>query len=67
MGGTVDARYAATDGRKVVYSSWNPAKLLRGANKFTYVLLAVLLVLVFLIVLIVRAVARRIKRKQNQK
>ena len=67
MGGTVNARYAATDGRKVVYSSWNPAKLLRGANKFTYVLLAVLLVLVFLIVLIVRAVARRIKRKQNQK
>lgn len=67
MGGTVNARYAATDGRKVVYSSSNPAKLLRGANKFTYVLLAVLLVLVFLIVLIVRAVARRIKRKQNQK
>lgn len=65
MGDEMDPKYAETDGRKVVYSSLNPVKLLRNANKFTYILLAVLLVLVLLIVLIVRAVVRRIRRKRK--
>lgn len=61
MGGTTDSRYAQPDGRKNVYSSWNPVLLLRGANRFTYVLLAVLVVLVLVIVCIVRRVRRRRK------
>lgn len=67
MGDTMDARYAAPDGRKVVYSSWNPVNLLRGANKFTYILLAVVLVLIALIAPLVRAIVRRVKRKRLKK
>ena len=63
MGGEMDPQYAQTDGRKVVYSSLNPVKLLSGANKFTYILLAVIVVLILLIVLIVRTVVRLIRRK----
>lgn len=63
MGGEMDAQYARADGRKVVYSSWNPVKLLQNANKFTYILLAVLAVLVLVIVLTVRKVIRRRKKK----
>ena len=66
MGGTMDSRYAETDGRKVVYSSLNPVKLLKDANKFTYILLAVILVLLAVVVLIVRAVIRR-RKKRAQK
>lgn len=64
MGDTMDEQYAETDGRKTVYSSLNPVKLLHNANKFTYILLSILAVLVLLVVLIVRAVVRRIKRKK---
>ena len=64
MGGEMDARYAQPDGRKLVYSSWNPVKLLRNANKFTVILLAVILVLVTAVVLITRAVIRRKRRKR---
>ena len=65
MGGEMDEQYAAVDGRKVVTSSRNPVALLRNANKFTYILLAVILVLVLIVVLIVRAVIRRIRRKKK--
>ena len=63
MGGEVDEQYAETDGRKVVYSSLNPVKLLANANKFTYILLVVLLVLILVVVLIVRKIRRRKKNK----
>lgn len=66
MGESMDEQYANTDGRKVVYSSWNPVKLLRNANKFTYILLAALAVLVLLVFVIVRAVKRHIKRKHTK-
>ncbi len=66
MGGEVDAAYAQTDGRKVVYSSWNPVKLLRNANRFTWILLAVLLLLVLAVVLIVRKVRKAIRKKGNR-
>lgn len=59
MGGTMDPRYEQTDGRKVVYSSLNPADLLRSANKFTYVALAILLLLVASAALIVRTILRK--------
>ncbi len=66
MGETMDPKYGDTDGRKVVYSSLNPVKLLRNANKFTYILLAVLLVLAAVVVLTIRAVVRFV-RKRKQK
>ena len=65
MGGQMDAQYANTDGRKVVYSSLNPVKLLRSANQFTWILLGVLLVLLLLIVCIVRLIRRRILRNRK--
>lgn len=67
MGGTMDARYAQADGRKVVYTSLNPVNLLRNANKFTYILIAVILVLVMIIFLTTRAVIRKVKRSRRKK
>lgn len=67
MGGAMDEQYAQPDGRKLVYSSWNPAKLLRNANQFTYILLAVVVVLILLVVLTVRGVVRRARRKRMAK
>jgi len=64
MGGNMDDKYAQTDGRKVVYSSMNPTDLLRNANKFTYILLAVIAVLLLVIVLVVRAIVRKIRRRR---
>ena len=63
MGETMDEQYAQTDGRKVVYSSLNPVRLLKNANKFTWIALGVILALLLMIVLIVRAVRRRRARK----
>ena len=63
----MDPQYGQVDGRKVVYSSWNPVKLLRNANMFTYILLAVLVVLLAVIILIVRGVKRLVKRIKNKK
>lgn len=65
MGGEIDEAYAQTDGRKVVYSSWKPTDLLRGANRFTYALLAAVLVLAALIGLAVRGVIRRRRRRAD--
>ena len=64
MGEFISSQYAVPDGRKVVYSSLNPASLLRNANHFTWIALAVVLVLILLVVVILRAVSRR-KRKQK--
>lgn len=66
MGESMNEQYAMTDGRKVVYSNWNPVKLLRNANKFTYILIAVLLVLILLVTVIARAVLRRINRRKTE-
>ena len=63
MGGEMDARYASTDGRKVVYASLNPVQLLRNANVFTYVVLLVIAVLIAVIVCVVRLIVRRRRRK----
>ena len=63
MGGEMDARYASTDGRKVVYASLNPVKLLRNANVFSYVVLLVIAVLIAVIVCVVRLIVRRRRRK----
>ena len=65
MGGEMDEAYSKTDGRKVVYSSLSPIKLLSNANIFTYVLLIVLALVIVAIVFIVRAIVRKVKRKKK--
>ena len=69
MGGEMDSAYAEPDGRKIVYSSLNPVKLLRNANKFTYIIIAVVVVVLAIVigvpVLIVRSV-KKIRAKKAQ-
>ncbi len=67
MGGQMDPAYEKPDGRKIVYASWAPADLLRGANIFTFVAIGIVLLLIAVIVLIVRAVVRRIRKKRSAK
>ena len=64
MGGEMDARYEKPDGRKEVYASLNPVKLLRNANVFTYIVLAVILILVAVIALVTVKIVRKVKRKK---
>ncbi len=64
MDGELDARYGETDGRKVVYSSLNPVKLLRNANIFTYAVLIAVLLVATAIALVVWLAVRRYKRKK---
>ena len=66
MGGEMDPRYGAVDGRKIVYSSWNPVRLLQNANVFTYVLLLMLVVLAVLIALLVYGIRRWKNRRKRQ-
>jgi len=67
MGGEMDEAYATTDGRKVVYSSLNPIKLLRNPNIFTFVALILILLIIFLIVLLVRFIIKRVKKRKAKK
>jgi hypothetical protein len=66
MGDEMDPHYAEPDGRKVLYSSWNPVKLLKNPNKFTWIALAALVLVVLIVVGIVKLV-RRIVRKIRHK
>ncbi len=66
MGGEMSEKYAAPDGRKNVYSSLSPVALLRNANVFTYVVLALILVIIAVVVLIVVTSVRRRKKKTQQ-
>ncbi len=63
MGGEIYAKYANPDGRKVVYSSLNPVKLLRNANIFTYIAILLILLVIAGIVFLTRAIIRKKKRK----
>ena len=67
MGGEMDQAYGTVDGRKTVYSGLNPADLLRNANKFTYILLAVLVLLITLIAFVIKGIFRRIRKKKQSK
>ena len=64
MGGEMDAKYAQPDGRKVVYTSLNPADLLRNANKFTCILIVLVVVIVAAVVLIITSIVRKIRRRR---
>ncbi|MBR6782130.1 MAG: bifunctional metallophosphatase/5'-nucleotidase [Clostridia bacterium] len=67
MGDTLDSRYAKTDGRKMVYKSLNPVKLLRNANIFTYIVLVLILGIITAVVFITRAIVRKQRRKRAAK
>ncbi len=67
MDGEMDEKYATPDGRKIVYSSLNPVKLLRNANMFTYIALALIAVMTALIVWAVWAIVKKIKKKKEVK
>lgn len=63
MDGTMESRYAATDGRKVVYASINPVKLLKNANVFTFAAIALIVIVIAGVALLVRFFVRRSRRK----
>ena len=65
MNGEMDSRYESTDGRKVVYSSLNPVKLLRNANIFTYIVLALILILAAVITLVTVKIVKKIRKKKK--
>ena len=67
MGDVMDAHYAGVDGRKVIAPSWNPVKLLRNPNKFTWIAIAALAVLVLMVVGIVALVKRILRKKRNKR
>lgn len=67
MGDTLDSHYAKPDGRKIVYKSLNPIKLLRNANIFTYIVLALILGIITGVVFITRAIVRKCRRKKAAK
>ena len=66
MGGEMDSQYADTDGRKIVYSSFNPADLLRNANKFTYALIGIFVALVLIVLFAIRFIIKRKKGKNRR-
>lgn len=64
MDGDMDTRYEQPDGRKNVYASWNPVSLLRNANIFTYIVLALILLVLLVIILIITKIVKKIRRKR---
>ncbi len=65
MGGDMDEKYESPDGRKVVYSSLNPVKLIKNANKFTYIVITVGLVIGLAAATGVILIKKRKKRKNK--
>jgi len=63
MDGKMDEKYEEPDGRKIVYSSMNPVKLIKNANKFTYIVIAVGLVIGLAIATVVFLIKKRKKCK----
>ncbi len=67
MDGEMDAKYSSTDGRKIVYKSYNPVKLLKNANIFTYIILILIVIIAGVIALITVKTVKKIKRKNTLK
>lgn len=65
MGGEMDARYETTDGRKVLYKSWNPVDLLRNANHFTWIALGVICLTAIVLAVTVRGILRFAKKHRK--
>lgn len=66
MGGEMDQKYGQTDGRKLVYSSWNPVSLLKHAGLPTFVAILALVIVVVLLVLMVVLVRKFILRRMRR-
>ena len=66
MNGEMDEKYATTDGRKIVYKSLNPVKLLQNANIYTYAVVAIILVGAVITFSAIAAVILRIKKKKKK-
>ena len=66
MGGEMDQKYGQTDGRKLVYSSWNPVSLLKNAVLPTSVAILALVIVVVLLVLMVVLVRKFILRRMRR-
>ena len=67
MGGEMDRKYGQTDGRKLVYSSWNPVSLLKNAGLPTFVAILALVIVVALLVVMVVLVRKFILRRMRRK
>lgn len=65
MGGSMNPQYASTDGRKVVYASLNPVKLVRNANIFTYVALFLILLIITGITILTVSLVKKAKKKRT--
>ena len=66
MGGEMDQKYGQTDGRKLVYSSWNPVSLLKNAGLPTSLAILALVIVVVLLVLMVVLVRKFILRRMRR-
>lgn len=66
MNGEVSPYYASADGRKTVYSSFAPNDMLRNANVFTYVAIALIVLILALIILVAVLIVRKIKKRKNK-
>ena len=62
--GGVSSQYAATQGRKVVSTSFNLGELFSHPNKIVYVLCGIIVLLVIIIIVIIRVVKYKKKKKQ---
>ncbi len=60
----VPDKYSAPEGRKVVYASWNPIKLLKNPNWITLLVLLVVLLIVVVLMLVIRAIVRRKSKRR---
>ena len=66
MRGEMDQKYGQTDGRKLVYSSWNPVSLLKHAGLPTFVAILALVLVVALLVQVVVLVRKYILRRMRR-
>ncbi|MBQ7810146.1 MAG: bifunctional metallophosphatase/5'-nucleotidase [Clostridia bacterium] len=66
MNGGMSAYYDLADGRKTVYKSLAPDDMLRNANVFTYVAIALVLLILALIILVAVLIIRKIKKRKNK-
>ena len=66
MNGDMSSYYESADGRKTVYSSLAPTDMLRNANVFTYVALAVVLLILAVIALVAVLIVRKLKKRKNK-
>ncbi len=64
MGGTMDEKYSAPDGRKTVYKSLWPWDMLRNPNIFTFAAIGVILLFVGIIVLVVVLIVKKCRKKK---